>query len=204
MTDTTLGAAEALAILKQQQREIERQMGAVVPPIALAWGVAWLLGFGALWSSGRLGLPLAAAIAAFVALLLAAIAVSAGLGIRGSRGIRSTSQSAFTGTVYGVTWSVGTVAIVLLGLALMRSGMSGELAMVYFTSSYVLFAGVMHIVAGAIWHAVPSVVEGGVLVVVAVAAALVPAPHNLLVIAVVGGGSFFASAVVARRYLRSA
>ena len=206
-TDAPLDPAGMLALVREQQRDIGLQLGGAVPFILLAWGVSWTIGFLSLWSVDGLanGLPLGAAIAVFVVLFVVAGAVSAFLGIRSGRGIRSSPDSAFTGTVYGVTWSIGFVGLTAIGVALIRWGL-GDLASLYFASVYVFFCGIMYIVAAAIWHAIPALVAGCWLVLVAALAPFFGYPGNYLLLAVAGGGAFlvmsaamFVARAVARR-----
>ena len=56
MTDTTrtddnapLAPEQMLAIMERERMTIARRMAKQIPWILLAWGIAWLLGYGALW-----------------------------------------------------------------------------------------------------------------------------------------------------------
>jgi len=211
-TDAPLDPAAMYALLQNQQRSVETQMGAFVPYITLAWGLTWLLGFGALWLIDGLqpafSLPLGVAIPIFIGTILVSGWFSAWLGIRSGRGMRGNAASAFTGTVYGITWSIGATALAVFGAALRYQGMSAELANFYYPSAYVLFAGIMYIVAAAIWHAVPSLIAGCWLVIIAVAAPFFGYPGHYLFLALAGGLSFLAlaafGAVHQRRVRRAA
>lgn len=195
-TDAPLDPAAMYALLQNQQRSVETQMGAFVPYITLAWGLTWLVGFGALWLIDGLGsafsLPIAVAVPIFIATILISGGLSAWLGIRSGRGMRGNTASAFTGTVYGITWSIGATALGFFGSALQSQGMSSEIANFFYPSAYVFFAGIMYIVAGAIWHAVPSIVAGCWLVVIAAAAPLFGYPAHYLFLALAGGLAFLA------------
>jgi len=212
--DLPLSASAALTLLDNQQRRVANERGRFVFLITLSWTIAWLVGFLALWSvdgpavdhigSGR-GLPLPVAITIFVVLLVAAIAVSIVQGIRGGRGFRG-SGGAFTGTVYGIGWSVALMAIGVLGAALHANGMSTELATIFYPCTYTFAVGLLYLMAGAIWHSVPSVVAGGCVILVAVIAPWFGYPNHYLVLAIGGGGTFLALAIrdiVAGRRLRS-
>jgi len=197
--DAALDPAAMLALMQNQQRSVETQMGAFVPYITLAWGLTWLLGFGALWLIDGLqpafSLPLATAVPIFIGTILVSGGFSAWLGIRSGRGMRGNSASAFTGTVYGITWSIGATALAVFGSALQRQGMSAETANFFYPSAYVLFAGIMYIIAAAIWHAIPSLVGGCWLVVIAVAAPFFGYPGHYLFLALAGGLAFIALSV---------
>lgn len=204
--DAPLDAAEMLELLQNQRRSVQSQMGSFVPLITSAWGVAWLAGFGALWSIDGLrpgfALPLTPAVVIFVVAMIFGIAVSMWFGIRSSRGIRSNAATAFTGALYGVTWSIGSIAIGVLGAGFAGRGMSPELANYYYASTYVFFVGIMYLIAGAIWRAILAAIAGAALVVIAVIAPFIPYPSHYLFFALAGGGTFLVLALVSQLYLR--
>ena len=198
MTDKPLGAAEALAIVHEQQRSVATQMGGFVPTMTAIWGGAWLLGFGVLFAQALTGFPLPLAVISFVVLLLAAAAFSTYHGIRSGRGIRASWQSSFTGTVYGVTWSFGSVALAAIGGGLSYNGMSEELASHFYPTIFLFFIGIMYIIAGGIWPTVFTIVTGGQLVLIAVVSLFIPAPFHLLFLSLAAGAGFFVLAILHR------
>jgi hypothetical protein len=195
--DAPLSASAALTMLHDQQRSIAGQLGRFATLISASWGIAWFLGFLDLWLIDGLrpafGIPLVAAIVIFIVLLAAAIAISATLGVRSGRGIRG--SSAFTGTVYGVSWSASMIAISVLGGALEYSGMSRTLGNIFFPCAYTLVAGLLYLLAGGIWRSIPFVVAGGWIMLVAVVAPWFGYPTHFLVFAIGGGGGFLALAI---------
>lgn len=190
--DQPLSASEMLALLDDQQRSVESQMGAFVPVIVAAWGIAWLAGFGALWlidgPAPAFSLPAPVAVTIFVALLGGAIALSTVLGIRSGRGVRGSSAEAFTGAAYGATWMIGSLGVAGLGQGLLANGMSSQLAGLYYPCAFVIFSGVMYMLSAVIWRAVPMLVLGVWMLVIGVAAPFFGAPTHYLVLAVAGGG----------------
>jgi hypothetical protein len=209
--DAPLDPAAMYALLQNQQRSVETQINGFVPYITLGWGLTWLVGFGALWlidgARPAFALPLGLAIGIFVVCILATGGLSAWLGIRSGRGMRSNSAAAMTGAFYGVTWSVGATGIGVLGGALVDAGMTRELANFYYPTAYVMFAGIMYMISGAIWHAVPSFVAGIWLVVIAATAPFFGYPHHYLFLALAGGLAFIGLSVgsfVQRSRLRRA
>ncbi len=197
--EAPLSAGAALSMVRNQQRVVRTERGAFVFLISLGWGVALLVGFLALWAVDGLkpgvSLPLPVAMTVFIILLVAAIAVSIVQGVRSGRGIRS-SADAFTGTVYGVSWSVVMVAIGVLGGALRANGMSQEVANLFFPCTYALAIGLLYLIAGAIWHSVSSVVVGGWVILVAVIAPWFGYPTHFLVLAIGVGGAFVVLAIL--------
>ena len=192
---------EALALIREQQRSVEREQLGGVPWILGVWAVAWGLGFLALWSGYdggnpwfQLPLPLAGSI--FGALLVAAIVTSAVVGARIGRGVRG--DSAFSGAIYGVSWVVGSAAVFVTGIALSRAGADGALLSLYYPAAYALVAGLIYLMGAALWRSLDQLVLGVIIAVVGAVAPLFGAPTNNLVMAVLGGGAFLVAAIVMR------
>jgi len=192
-----------LALLTEQQRAVALKMGGFVPAITAAWGGAWLIGFGALFLidgvAPAFSLPLGVAIGIFIAVLVIAIGLSIWLGVRSGRGVKSASD--FSGAVYGITWSAGSLAIAAIGGGLLQNGLSSELANLFYPSIYVFFVGVMYLAAGAIWRAVPSIVAGAWLLVISAVAPFIGYPWHYLFFALAGGLGFLVFSIVGRNLL---
>lgn len=187
--DRPLSPEEMLALLEDQQRSVAGHMGAFVPVIMLAWGIAWLGGFLAL-----LLLPLAAGVWVLVGLAVAAGIVSGVLGARSSRGVRTAPDAAFAGIVYGQAWWISIVGIVVIGQALVHNGMPEDLLRVFLPTLLVFSTGLLLFLGGALWRAVPMVVLGGWLALVGVIAPFTGTSTQYLVHALAGGGAFLAVA----------
>ncbi len=198
--ESPLSPAAALAVLADQQRIVSRMLGGYVWVITGSWGIAWLFGFLAIWlmDAGLSGfvMPTWLGWTTFATLFAAAIVVSAVLGVRSGRGIRSNSANAFTGTVYGVTWAVAMVFISVLGAALLSHGMSAELADLFYPSVYTLVVGILYLAAAAIWRVVQMIVAGAFLIVLASVAPFLGHPTNYLVFGIAGGAMFLTFAVL--------
>jgi hypothetical protein len=213
MTDTTrtddnapLAPEQMLAIMERERMTIARTMAKQIPWILLSWGIAWLLGYGALWLIDGLkpafSLPLVPAAITFVALLTVAVVISAVIGSRAGRGIRTTPAASFTGAVFGITCSVAFIAIYGLAFGLAANGMGAELQTIFIASGMALIVGLMYLVAGAIWHAVPSIVMGGLMVVVALIAPFFGYPNHYLFLSIAGGAVFIVGAIAVARFAR--
>jgi len=196
---------EALALIREQQRSVtERTLGGV-PWILVMWAISWGVGFLALWSGYEGGnpwfqLPLVVAAWIFGVLLVAAIVVSAVIGSRIGRGVRG--ASAFGGAIYGVSWSVSSLSVYLIGVALIRAGADASLMSLYFPAAFALIAGLMYFMGAALWRSIDQLVLGAIIIVTGTAAPFFGAPTNNLVMAVLGGGSFLIAAIVMRLSLR--
>ncbi|UTT61649.1 hypothetical protein [Microcella humidisoli] len=192
-------ADEALALIREQQSALERDQLRGIPWILGVWGVAWTVGFLALWSGYDGGnrwfqLPLGLAATIFGVLLLVSIIISAVIGMRLNRGVRGPSN--FSGAVYGIAWPVVSLGAYLIGVALAVNGMDSTLQSLYFPAIYALVAGVMYLMGAALWRSIDQLVLGAVIIVAGTIAPFFGAPTNNLVMAVLGGGSFLIAALV--------
>ncbi|QOD94122.1 MULTISPECIES: hypothetical protein [Microcella] len=195
---------EALALLRVQQSALERDQLSGIPWILAVWGVAWGVGFLALWSGYEGGnpwfqIPLAVAAVIFGALLIGSIAISAVIGMRLNRGVRGPSN--FSGAVYGIAWPVVSLGAYLIGVALALGGMDSTLQSLYFPAIYALVAGAMYLMGAALWRSIDQLVLGAVIIVAGTVAPFFGAPTNNLVMAVLGGGAFLVAAIVMRASL---
>ncbi|RZS59662.1 hypothetical protein EV141_0894 [Microcella putealis] len=203
--DEPIDPAAALALIQQQNADVARQQLSGIPWILGVWGVAWGVGFLALWSGYEGGnpwflLPLPVAGTIFGVLLVSAIVTSAVLGIRISRGVRG--ASGFSGAVYGFGWWAGSIAVYLLGIAFAREGASAELLSLYYPAAYGLVAGLLYFMGAALWRSVDQLVLGVIIIVASVVAPFFGAPTNNLVMALLGGGSFLVAGLVMHLNLR--
>ncbi|MBN8425688.1 hypothetical protein JF531_14290 [Microbacterium esteraromaticum] len=192
--NAALSPERMLSLVHRQQHQITARTAAFVPWMLLAWGVAWLAGFLVLWADACQHpddpLPTLGAGVTFAALLIAAGVLSTVLGALSGRGLRGTREAAFVGIVYGNTWWVGGIALFVIGQALAAHGMSDALLVVFYPSVFIFFSGIMYLMAGIIWHAVPMLVLGIWSVIVAAVGASLQHPTAFLVYAIAGGGAF--------------
>jgi hypothetical protein len=206
--EAALSPEEMLRLVQNQQNDVYRQQLSPLPWMLGVWGVAWLIGFLLLWSAapgGNLWLqvPGPAAAIGFAVLMAAAIALSTVFGIRIGRGVQG--ESSFAGAVYGISWPLCGSAFAILGVALIRNGMSPELASLYFPSAFSLMVGTLYLAGAALWHQTSQLVLGIVLLVTGSVAPCFGAPTNNLVMAILGGGSLLiAAALFAIRLRRAA
>lgn len=198
---------EMLALLEGQQRRVRDAQMAPVAWLYFIWGVAWFVGFLALWSGDADGnpwftIPTGGAPTVFIVLLIGSIVASAVIGSRIGRGVRGVSD--FSGAVYGLSWSVSGTAFALLGTALISHGMSTELANLYFPSGYALMCGTIYLGGAALWRDKSQLIMGLIMLTVGAVAPFAGSPGNDLVFALVGGVAFLvAAAIVATRVRRN-
>lgn len=199
-SDRPLDPAVMLALLESQQLEVRRRLAAFVPWILGAWGVAWLVGFGLLWlidgARPALHVPLPVAAVVFTVLIAGAIVVSAVLGARSGRGIRSAPDAQFTGTVFGVVGGGWFLSAGAFASALVVNGMPPELLNIFYPTMSGLIVGFMYALAGGIWRIPAAIALGAWVVVVALVAPFIGYPNHYLVFALAGGGMFLVAAVI--------
>ena len=198
--DAPLDPREMLALIDGETSTVRRAFAMQTPIYYFVWGFAWLVGYLVFWagspgSGSPIVLPLTPAIIVFAALILAAAVTSAVVGIRVNRGIKGTSD--WIGTIYGLSWPLLSTAIAMVGMALIRYGMSTELATLYFTSAYSLLVSALYLAGAMIWRSLDQLI---IAVILAVAASVTPwfgYPHNLLAMALIAGPALLAGGVVA-------
>ena len=193
-------ARDMLDLIDGQQRRVDRENRLPVVWLYAIWAFAWLVGFLALYLA-VLGVfdPVAAGIV-FGVLIVGSIVASAVIGSRIGRGLRGESQ--FAGAVYGISWSVCSIAFALLGFGLLSQGMSGDLAGIYFPSAYALMCGTLYLAGAALWHDRVQLVLGLALLLVGCVAPFLGLGINVLVMAIAGGVIFGAGAIATATSLR--
>lgn len=201
MNEKTSGdAREMLDLIDGQQRRVDRETRLPVVWLYAVWAFAWLVGFLALYLA-VLGVfaPVPAGIV-FGVLIVGSIVASGIIGSRIGRGLRGQSQ--FAGTVYGISWSVCSVAFALLGIGLVSQGMSGDLAGLFFPSAYALMCGTLYLAGAALWHDKVQLALGIALLVVGGLAPFLGLGPNLLVMAIAGLVIYGTGAIVTLRSVR--
>ncbi|MFF2054078.1 MULTISPECIES: hypothetical protein [Leifsonia] len=198
--NSTGDAREMLDLIDGQQQRVDRGLRLPVVWLYSIWAFAWLVGFLALYLA-VLGVfdPVAAGIV-FGVLIVASIVASGVIGSRIGRGLRGQSQ--FAGTVYGISWSVCSVAFALLGGGLLQQGMPDDLAGIYYPSAYALMCGTLYLAGAALWHDRVQLVLGLALLVVGSIAPFLGLGPNLLLMAIAGAVVFGSGAVITARSLR--
>lgn len=199
-SDRPFDPAAMLELLESQQFEVRRRLASFVPWILGAWGVAWSVGFGLLWlidgARPVLSVPLPIAAAVFGVLMIAAIVLSAVLGVRSGRGIRTAPGARTTGTVFGVVGTGWFFAAYIFGSVLAMHGMDRALLTLYYPTMSALIVGFMYVLAGGIWRIPAAIWLGAWVVIVGLVAPFLGYPHHYAVFALGGGGVFLLAAVV--------
>lgn len=194
--DPTLDPALAAALIASETGRVRSALEVRLPLQYLAWGIAWTLGFGAIWwqvhgqhpYQGPSGWPPIL----FIALLVLAGLVTAVQTHRATRGVHGASRE--LGMVWGLSWGLGFTAMSLLFPALTAQGAAPETLGVIGVALPALICGMQYIVGSGFWPNPSMRVIGCWLVAVAVVAAFAGPVLGALVVAVTGGGALLAGA----------
>ncbi|MBF4512386.1 hypothetical protein ITJ66_07780 [Plantibacter sp. VKM Ac-2885] len=207
-------ALDPAAMLALQERQASRVDDIFTRPtiaIVYIWGVAWTVGFLALWSASDenpwFTTPPTVAGWLFGILMVGGIVSSSIIGSRMSRGIQGAQQ--VQGTMYGIAWAIGCTAAAVFGGALFSAGMAPELSAIFYPAIYSLVVGLLYLAGGAVWRDRVMYGMGIWIIVVGMAAPFFGSPGNALIMAIAGGGGFlvyatFLEATRRRRAHRSA
>ncbi|MDR7383109.1 hypothetical protein [Promicromonospora iranensis] len=194
-SSTGLSPAETLRMIRQQQ---EAARDAVEPDGRLlfgAWGLAWLIGYLALWTTARdTGLPEPWAGWVLAGCIVGAMAFTIVHSITRTAGTRG--ASARVGATYGWTWFLAFTAFGALVGAMGDAGAPPEVMAIAANGFACLIVGLMYIAGGLLFGENRMAAVGVWMLVTAVLAAFAGMPNTYLVMAVAGGGGFLAMVAV--------
>ncbi|WP_454850594.1 hypothetical protein [Promicromonospora soli] len=190
-----LDPAETLRMIRHQQeaaRDATEPDGRV---LFGAWGLAWLIGYLALWSTARdTGTPAAWAGWVLAGCIVGAVGLTVVHSVTRTSGTRG--ASARVGTMYGWTWFLAFTAYgVMLG-AMGDAGASPEVQAIAANGFACVIVGLLYLAGGMLFKEVRMYAIGVWMLVTAVLAAFAGMPNTYFVMAVAGGGGFLAMVVV--------
>jgi hypothetical protein len=195
--DAPMSAAEMLELSRVQQQRVADFFETPTLIIVATWGVAWFVGFLALWlgSPGSpIPVPSEVSGTVFTVLMIAGVATSVVVGSRTGAGVRGRER--FEGVVYGMSWAAACFAVPVLGGALLRAGMSPDVAALFYPAAYCIVIGTLYLVGAALWHDRSMIVVGAWILLIGVVAPYFGAPTSYLVMSLAGGGAFVIYAAI--------
>lgn len=198
--DAPLDPREMLALIQGETATVRRALEGQTPIYYFVWGIAWLVGYLVYWagspgSGSPIELPFLPAVIVFGTLIFAAAVTSAIVGIRSNRGLKGTSE--WVGTIYGLSWPILGGAIAFIGVALIRQGMTHDLATIYFTSAYAILVAALYLAGAMLWHSLDQLVIAIILAIAATVTPMFGYPGNLLAMALIAGPALLAGGVIA-------
>ncbi|MEG3615498.1 hypothetical protein [Isoptericola haloaureus] len=194
--DRPLDPAATLDLIAQSQRRARAGTEPDGRLLCLVWGVAWLVGYTALWWSARAlgGAPDALAFALFGALLGTAVVITIVHALRRTAGTRGPERRA--GARWGTAWPMAFLVFPVVMAGLGRAEASGEVVGLVSNALACVIIGVMYLTGGALFDDTGLYVLGVWILLTGGAATLAGMPATYLVMATIGGGGFLAITLV--------
>jgi hypothetical protein len=196
--DDVLDARQAAELLRRSANHARERLIVNQPLIYGAWGLAWLIGCGAMWLSVLGQHPFRGA-AGWASAVLGvgiglAIVVTAVATVRASSGIGGVS--ARQGMMFGLAWPVGFAALFVIIGAASHFGASAQVMGVLGAAGPLLLVGLIYMVAAGLWLDRVMFWLGVWELVVAAAGAWTGPVGVLFMDAVAGGGGFLAASAL--------
>jgi hypothetical protein len=189
--DQGMSMQEAAAVVQDARVRARRELVISAPLVYAAWGLVWLVGYGAMWLSvrgqhpytGPSGVSIAAVfvLAGFAVATVLVITSRAVAGI-GGRSVRDRR-------IILATWTVGYLILLLVQAVISSSVSTRTLAFAGFAGP-VLLAGLTYILASALGRNRPALVLGAWLVIAGLSCAWLAPAAILATCALAGGGGF--------------
>lgn len=189
--------ADILRAIEDERLHAESAMTPNARLLYGSWGVAWLIGFAALYAAfvptdqPLLPFWLGALIGA--AALVAAIVLSATHSARKGSGARG--PSVVQGAIYGNVFPVAFTLMGLLGWRLASAGVPLSIMLSYWVTLPCLVVGVLFLAGAAMWNDRSQLVFGAWTLIVGLVSVALPPPYNLLA-GVAGGIGFLVLALI--------
>lgn len=200
LEDQDMSVQEAAAVMQDARARARKGLVISAPVVYVAWGLVWLLGYGAMWLSvrgqhpytGPSGVSIAAVfvLAGFAVAAVLAVASKAAAGI-GGRSVRHRR-------IIGSTWATGYLTLLIVAPAISNSVSTRTLAFISFAGP-VLLAGLTYLLAAALGRYRPALALGAWLVIVGTSCAWLAPATLLATCALAGGGAFLLTAVIETR-----
>jgi hypothetical protein len=183
--------AASLRLIQQEQTNLARTLTPDPRLMYWPWGVAWLIGFGAIFLRYSPGNRELVAMPDWLPLtILGVLLISAGVvtGVVGGRATRQIAgPSSRQGLMYGLTWSLA-----FAGLAVVFSQFSDALPSdrleLLWGGGMVALTGALHMAGGAVWNDRQLFILGAWTTVVNVVGISFGVGWHSLIVAVAGGG----------------
>ena len=196
--DDMLDARQAAELIRTSAGHARERLVVNQPLIYGVWGVAWLIGCGAMWLSvlgqhpfrGAAGWA-SAILGVGICLAIVATAITTGRASRGIGGV-----SARQGMMYGLSWPAGFGALFTIIGAASHFGASPEVMGVLGAAGPLVLVGLIYMLAAGMWLDRVMFSLGTWELLVAAIGAWTGPVGVLLMDAVAGGGGFLVAAAL--------
>lgn len=200
LEDQEMSVREAAAIVQDARARARRELAISAPAVYTAWGLVWLIGYGAMWLSVRGQHPYRGPSGVSVAavFVLAAFAVAAVLVIANRATAGIAGRSARHRRIILVTWAIGYLILLLVQAGISGSVGARTLAFVGLAGP-LLLAGLVYLLAAVLGSNRPACALGAWLVIAGVSCAWLAPAAILATCALAGGGAFLVTALIETR-----
>ena len=200
LEDQDMSVQEAAAVVQDARARARKELVISTPLVYLAWGLVWLVGYGAMWLSVRGQHPYTgpSGVSMAAVFVLAGFAVAAVLVIANKAAAGIDGRSVRHRRIIGATWAIGYLSLLIVAPAISSSVSTRTLAFISFAGP-VLLVGLVYILAAALGRNRQAFVLGAWLVIVGIGCAWLAPATILAACAVAGGGAFLLTAVIETR-----
>ncbi len=195
MSSDNFNPRQALQVATDSEAQASKTLHPRVALLYVAWGTAWLIGYGVLHGSSHGWLPLeySTALVIFGAAIILGVASSIWLTVTVSIGIRG--DSAFQGAVYGWSWMLSFAVVFFIASRIGQISTDPQFTGMLANSLAVLVVGMMYMFGGALWREIPMLVLGIWFLLVDVVSLIAGPDGFITVFLTLGVGGFYAAAV---------
>ena len=192
-----MSVQEAAAVVRDARARARKELVISAPLVYTAWGLVWLIGYGAMWLSVRRQHPYTgpSGVSIAVVFLLAGFAIAAVLVIASKAVAGIDGQSVRYRRIILATWAIGYLILLLVQASFGSSFSTRTLAFAGFASP-LLLAGLTYILASVLGRNRPAFALGAWLVIVGASCAWLAPAAILATCALAGGGAFLLMAVI--------
>jgi len=195
-----MSVQEAAAVVQDARARARKELVINAPLVYTAWGLVWLIGYGAMWLSVRGQHPYTGPSGVSIAavFVLAGFAVAAVLVIASRAATGIDGQSVRHRRIIGSTWAIGYLILLIVASSISGSVGTRTLAFAGFAGP-VLLAGLTYILAFVLDRDWPAFALGAWLVIVGASCAWLAPATILATCALAVGGAFLLMAVIETR-----
>ncbi len=199
LEDQDMSVQEAAAVVQDARARARKELVISTPLVYMAWGLVWLVGYGAMWLSVRGQHPYTgpSGVSMAAVFVLAGFAVAAVLVIASKAAAGIDGRSVRHRRIIGATWAIGYLSLLIVAPAISSSVSTRTLAFISFAGPMLLVGLVcILILAAALGRNRQASVLGAWLVIAGISCAWLAPATILAACAVAGGGAFLLTAVI--------
>jgi hypothetical protein len=200
LEDQDMSVQEAATVVQDTRARARKELVISTPLVYMAWGLVWLIGYGAMWLSVRGQHPYTgpSGVSMAAVFVLVGFAVAAVLVIASKAAAGIDGRSVRHRRIIGATWAIGYLSLLIVAPAISSSVSTRTLAFISFAGP-MLLVGLVYIQAAALGRNRQAFGLGAWLVIVGISCAWLAPATTLAACAVAGGGALLLTAVIEAR-----